>query len=224
MRFIDVHTHNIIRTGSPFFIMNIMSDFDQISHVNGFYSAGLHPWYLMEKNVEMEFSLLEKRLNNSNVLAVGECGLDKLCTIEWSLQELWFEKQVLLANEVMKPLIVHCVRAFDEILAMLKASKVIVPVIFHGYEKSESVAFKILQQNPNYYLSFGKGLMNKHIANVFRHIPDDRILLETDSSSFSIEEIYFKASQIKNLSLERLKEQIGSTALKIFGKSILLYE
>lgn len=221
MRLIDIHTHCVHPNGSAISIMNVLSGFDQLADEQHFYSAGLHPWYLKDSQAENDFSRLEKLVLHPHVLAIGECGLDKVCDTEMTLQEVWFRKQIMLANTVMKPLIIHCVRAYDEVLAILKSIPVQVPVIFHGYGKSESLARRILGENSNYYLSFGKGLMKEDVAGVFNVLSSDRIFLETDSSSFSIEEFYSKASQIKNVSLEQMTEQIGTTALKVFGKSIL---
>ncbi len=55
-----------------------------------------------------------------NCFAIGECGLDSLVPIDQKIQEDVFVKQINIANEVKKPIIVHCVRKFYEVISFKK--------------------------------------------------------------------------------------------------------
>lgn len=92
----------------------------QPGNKTGKYSAGLHPWYIDETGWKTSFEALKQFSLQNQVIAIGECGLDKVCKTSFSLQQEVFIAQLLWANEINKPLIIHCVKAFDEILGLLK--------------------------------------------------------------------------------------------------------
>ncbi len=214
LNFLDIHTHKTKSESTAFAIQNVFSHFELID-ATGYYSAGLHPWYLDVTTAKKQFSELEKICSKENVLAIGECGLDKVCTTNMKLQEEYFIKQVQLANLIQKPIIIHCVRAFDEVLQILKKCGNKVPVIFHGFNKSANLADKILSKG--HYLAFGSHLNNQNIAEVFRSVPEDRVFLETDDATQSIEDIYKVAAQIKQMDLSILQQQIAINAGIVFG-------
>jgi TatD DNase family protein len=153
-----------------------------------------------------------------NVVAVGEAGLDKVCTTDFVLQQTVFSAHIQLANELQKPLIVHCVRAHAEAIQLLEKNKVKVPVLFHGFTKSKELALQLMAQG--YYLSFGHGLMKNNLRAVFAALPLDQLLLETDNSSASIEEIYTLAAKAFQIDEESLSLQLSKNAAKVFGAVI----
>ena len=149
-----------------------------------------------------------------NVLAIGECGLDRICNTDFKLQEKVFVEQILWANEIAKPLIIHCVKAHHEVLLLLKEFNRTSPVIFHGFNNKLETANKILEHG--HYLSFGKQLLNPAIENIFSKISLEKIFLETDDSEVAIDDIYKQAAKIKNISTERLSLQIKNNLNRIF--------
>lgn len=212
--YLDIHTHNKPRPGQHA-ILNVLKDFGTIPE-SGWYSAGLHPWYLNGQTAAESLQQLEIALHKSNVLAVGECGLDKVCDTDYQLQQQCFHQQVLFANTNNKPLILHCVKAFEDVLRILKEAKATVPVIFHGYHKSAELALQLTKAG--YYLSFGKHLFQPATAAVFETIPINHVFLETDASLHSIEHIYKLAAAIRQTAPDVLEEQIAANAAKLFGK------
>ncbi|MFM2135910.1 MAG: hypothetical protein RL021_1310 [Bacteroidota bacterium] len=155
-----------------------------------------------------------------NVLAIGECGLDKASSTEWELQEYWFQRQMELAESKNKPLIIHCVRAFGEVLASLKKANCRVPVVFHGFNKGPEIAGQILNQG--HYLSYGKNLLgSEKTQDAFLQTPFDRIFLETDDSGMSIESIYAAAATLKQVELKLLCKTIQRNAELAFGPQFL---
>ncbi len=217
MPFINIHTHTTAAS-SGIAIVNVLQDFKSIKS-DGWYSAGIHPWYVKE-NMDDEISALKKALTLTNVIVIGECGLDKICATNFELQKKIFSIQIAWANEFQKPMIIHCVKAYDEVLLQLKNEKVNVPVIFHGYNKSKELATSILKEG--YFLSFGKDLFREEVKIVFAEVPIEKIYLETDNSAFSIQEIYQKAAAIKHLSLETLMEKMNGNYLKLLATSNLI--
>ena len=210
---LNFHAH----TSSSNSIINISSSFDKILDI-GIFSAGLHPWFLNRSTFQQELNSLKKNSDKENVVAIGECGLDKVHNTPWDLQLEAFIAQIQLANSIKKPLIIHCVRAYDEIMLLLDDHKNSVPVIFHGFNKSILLAKQILHKG--YFLSFGKSIFFAEKAEVFRQVPLDRLFLETDSASLPIEEVYIEAAKIKSVSLNDLDDAIDQNIRSVFGKSL----
>jgi TatD DNase family protein len=207
----DLHTHH--HRAGQLALINRYKAFDALSK-ESIYTVGLHPWYLNE-HAEEAFEQLSKAAKQRNVLAIGECGLDKVCDTDFELQIAYFERQITLAKSLNKPLIIHCVRAFEEVMAVLKNNQVAVPVIFHGFNKNAQLAKRLVDQG--YYLSFGKHLKNEGVRDVLRSIPMERVFLETDDSILSIAEVYALAADALGISLENLAHHIEANVHSVFG-------
>lgn len=214
---LNIHTHHTPLPGQ-LAIMNLLKDFDAVP-ATGLYSAGLHPWYLHKETMDETLLQLKSALQKNNVLAVGECGLDKLCNTDYELQQYCFRQQVQLANQYRKPLILHCVKAFEDVLRILKEERVAVPVIFHGYHKNTALAQQLVKAG--YYLSFGKHLLQPVMATVFQSIPLNHVFLETDAAEMPIDELYAAAAAIKQIPVVALEEQLTANAEKLFAKIIV---
>ena len=180
---------------------------------------GIHPWHIDENTVAAEMAKVKMASELKNVLAIGECGLDRVCKTSYKLQEKIFIEQLLWANEIAKPLIIHCVRAHREILFLLKEYNNLAPVIFHGFNNNEEIANSIIEAGC--MISFGKSLMYPNAENVFSKIPIENIFLETDDNEIIIDDIYKQAAKIKNISTERLSLQIQKNRNKVFNNIAL---
>jgi TatD DNase family protein len=168
------------------------------------YSIGIHPKDIDVNDIDSQFNWLQSN-SNENCFAIGECGLDSFVEIDQKIQEDVFLRQIKISNELKKPIIIHCVRKFYEVISLKKYAEQ--PMIIHGFNKKQSIADDLLKNN--FYLSFGKAVLyNLSLQNTLKITPLDKIFLETDNDDFSIEELYHKASEIKEISLEKLNEQI----------------
>lgn len=177
------------------------------------FSAGIHPKDI-DDNFEHYFSELKKISSSKNCLAIGECGLDGIINIDEKLQENVFGKQILWANEIRKPIIIHCVRRFSELLKFKKIAEV--PMIIHGFNKKKTIAQEM--QNHGFYLSFGKAvLQNVSLQQIIKDFPLEKLFLETDAADFDIEILYQKVSELKNISIENLHSQILENLKKIIS-------
>ena len=131
--YFDIHTHHM--GGDGFRIVNRPPD-DFMPCQEQWYSVGVHPWALQQGEVRQEtWEKLREAAVHPQVLAVGEAGLDRLVQVPMKLQEAVFARQAELAGEAGKPLIVHLVRAVDELLRLKKALKPGVPwiILLHPF-------------------------------------------------------------------------------------------
>jgi len=215
MQYFNLHTHKF--TNNPLIVELVNQypwEFDaSISQ----YSIGIHPWYIDEKRWESDLTIIEEKLKHPECLALGECGLDKRIEIPLSLQTEVFERQIALAEKYQKPIVLHLVAAFDELITIKKKLKVTVPMIIHGFSKNEQIAKQLLANG--FYLSFGKYLLrNPDLKQVFQSVPNDRFFLETDTIEETLEEVYALAAKYKGMSLEIMKNQVQSNWGNVFGK------
>ncbi len=213
MKFYNLHTHKFNNNPDVFELVNQYPwEFDEAIPN---YSIGIHPWYIDENRLETDLKVIEERLQLSECLALGECGLDKRIDVPMTLQVDVFKKQIALAEKYQKPLVLHLVAAFDELIALKKQLNISIPIIIHGFSKSEQLAKQLIDNG--FYLSFGKYLLrNLELEAVFKSIPDDKFFLETDIIEETLEEVYQKAAFYKNISVEELKEQVEMNWRNIF--------
>ncbi len=212
--FINIHTHHPPASGE-WAIQNRYADFESISKA-GYYSIGLHPWYI-NTNWPAQFKMFTTCSMQKNIIAIGEAGLDKVCKTDWPLQQIVFAKQLQLAKELNKPIIIHCVKAWDEVLHTLKNENITVPVIFHGFNKNESLAKKIT--DGGYYLSFGKALQQGAMQHVLTTVPLSQFFLETDDASISIELVYKYAAAALSIEMDLLSLQLRKNTSTVFGNT-----
>ena len=216
MKFVNLHTHFYTNSDSILEIVNqYPKDFsDEIPH----YSIGIHPWYIDNERINEDLKIIKEKLSLKECIALGECGLDKRIDKIYSVQINVFESQLDLLHEISKPVILHCVASFDELISCKKNSGLTSPFIIHGFSKNVQVAKQLLHQD--FYLSFGKYLLrNPELGNVFKQIPNEKIFLETDTISESLEEVYTFAAKCKNISVEEMKEIVWNNYQTVFKKT-----
>ncbi len=209
MQYFNIHTHHPPQA-NEWAIQNIHMDFEQVQ-ITGNYSIGLHPRYISE-NWKVDFIILQKLATKNYVKAIGECGLDKLSVIDFTLQQEVFALQIKWANNLHKPLIIHCVKAYDEVLQLLKQSNV--PAVFHGFNKSEQLARQIIKAG--HFISFGKALLQEHIQQIAASLPLQKLFLETDDSELPIQTIYTLAAKVFSIDEDSLSLQLQKNAAKVF--------
>ena len=215
MKFFNLHTH--LYTNQPDVLELVNQYPHEFNDLVPNYSIGIHPWYIVEDRIEADFEFLESKLTDEKCLAIGECGLDKRIVLSMDLQQNIFEKHLALAEKYQKPVIIHCVAAFQELIAITKNRKVSVPMIVHGFSKNELVAKELLANG--FYLSFGKWLiLNPELELVFQSVPNDRFFLETDTITEEIQEVYALAANYKNLEINSIEEIVLKNYNTVFNK------
>lgn len=196
MQFLDFHHHTKGKSG----IYNLnykeeASDFP--------FSVGIHPKDI-KASWQEDLEIIQEISLSKNCIAIGECGLDGLVPVDERLQNIVFQQHINWAEEIKKPVIVHCVRRFSQLLHY-KHSKT--PIIIHGFNKKENIGKELLQAG--FSLSFGKAaLENLSLQRLIADIPIRKMFLESDDSDFDIGVLYQKVADIKSISLENLKSQM----------------
>lgn len=208
----NLHTH--ISTNNPN-IFEIVNRYPNEEIGAPYFSTGIHPWYIDEEKVEEHLSIIEDRLQMPNCFALGECGLDKRIEIPLGVQINVFEKQLELAKKYNKPVILHLVAAFQELIEITRKLQPEVPMIIHGFSKNAQVAKQLIDNG--FYLSFGKYLLrNPELSGILAIVPEDRFFLETDTIEEGIEEVYAKAALARNVNVEALKNTISTNFKTVF--------
>jgi len=213
MQFFNLHTHQF--TNQPD-VLELVNQYPQeFEAAIPFYSIGIHPLFIDENRLEKDFQILDQKLAMPQCLALGECGLDKRSETPFELQQSVFEKQLILAEKYQKPVVIHCVAAFQEVIEIKKRLKITVPIIIHGFSKNEQLAKQLIDNG--FYISFGKYLLrNPELKSVFKSILNDRFFLETDTIEEGIRDVYALAAKYKELELNELQEIINKNYNKVF--------
>ena len=110
---IDIHTHRPDADGA--LISVDPRDFDP--QPGKWYSVGFHPWHDVGLLTPEDFDLLERCVCHPQVLAIGETGIDHLRGDAVPIQANAFVRHLRLAHELNKPVVAHCVKAAQDILA-----------------------------------------------------------------------------------------------------------
>ena len=220
---INIHTHNPEKQDNQQIIYNLtipeteeaLETFPDETIPNSCLSAGIHPWYINENNQKFQLEKLRQLAKHQDIKLIGECGLDRLKGASLSLQEEIFIKQIRIAEEVKKPLIIHCVKCFNELISIKKIVRPKIPMIVHGFNNSPMIAQILLEKG--FYLSLGFAILqeNSNAAQILSQIPLEKLFFETDDKDISISEIYEKASFIIKTPLNKLEDIIFANYLEI---------
>lgn len=205
--FINIHTHSLLNNSSVSQIIH-HSVIEELPS-EGFFSVGLHPWHIGDHKLEAILPNLMQMSARPNVKAIGEIGIDRVIALSYEIQEKFFKAQLTVAEHFKKPVIVHSVKAHSDILNVRKNGNYKMPWIIHGFNASKQTADQLTKMN--IYLSFGEALMDESSKafEIFPMIPTKNIFLETDESSYSIQEIYEKAAGLKKMTVEQLKQKMA---------------
>jgi TatD DNase family protein len=208
-----MHTHSSAGNTEVLEIVNqYPSTFEE---TDSYFSIGIHPWYINEDTWKEELVFIEAKIQLKNCLALGECGLDKRRETPIELQIEVFEAQLLLAQKHQIPVIIHCVAAFQELIALKLKLGITIPMVVHGFSKSEELAEQLL--NKGFYISFGKYLIkNPDLKQAFEKVPNDRFFLETDTIDEGIEQVYDLAAKYKEIAVETLQQIVNKNFNTVF--------
>lgn len=155
-------------------------------------------------------------LARGHPIAIGEAGYDRAIRVPLALQHDILVWQEEIAASLHLPVIYHAVKADDLLLARAKVMPGLVRII-HGFAGKSSSAHQLLRAG--FCFSFGEALLNsrRSAAGSIRVVPLDRLFLETDESSFSIQEIYAQAANLLNLDVAYLRNAIFANFVRIFN-------
>lgn len=219
-QFLNFHTHAISQNPKEKSIYNLLiQDAEQFKNLqNVLISVGIHPWYADAENWGSQLQIVEKMAGDEQVIAIGECGLDCLIALPLDQQLRIFEAQIRIAERVQKPVIIHCVRAFNELLQWKKQTKQTVPFIVHGFNNKPEIAHRLVAHG--FYFSLGTALLqsNSNAVKVLKMIPVTRLFLENDDKDVLIEKVYEAAAIHLEMTVSALQNQIWTNFATVFKR------
>ena len=206
----NVHTHRRLPAdGGVYSIINIDSLDAPFCLEDGElqkYSAGIHPWRANVTNLPDTMMQLKQIVESPRVLLVGECGLDKRCDTSFEVQQQVLDAQIQLSEEVQKPMIIHCVKAWEEIVSLKKRHQPKQAWIIHGFRGKPQLMQQLI--GAGFYLSFGRLFNEESIQQT----PIGRLLLETDENDeCSIQAVYRSVANSRNIKEADLVSYVKDT-------------
>ena len=213
--FIDIHTHRIKLCDNLIQIVNL--DLERPCPEQGYYSYGIHPWALDRADFQVDEALnkLKGNLQQPQVIALGEAGLDKFHA-DFEQQIKVFERQIVLSENMKKPMILHDVKSHNEIIALRKKHRVKQPWIVHGFNGTAQDAAQLTRQG--IFLSVGESLLHpdRKIYNSLKTIDIDYIFFETDMAEIGIDKVYETAAKLLETDIVTLQKQIFTNFARVF--------
>lgn len=208
---LDVHTHRLPQDAATALLSCSLRDVPVPPRAK-FLSVGIHPWYITREDYHQQVEWVHEMANDKRVIALGEAGLDKRCTTPFDLQVEAFRNVALLAEERQLPLLIHAVKATEELFTLKKQLCPHNAWIIHGFRGKKELAESFIRQG--FYLSFGENYQ----PEALRTIPEDRLLLGTDESTELIENLYRRAAQERTAGLEAFTAKVQETINYLFFK------
>lgn len=213
--YIDVHTH-VKRPCTDQGVDILALSVEEETSSGTLYTAGVHPWNVAEVDFEAVHRLLDNHAQSACFVGVGEIGLDRARPEYWDKQLLFFEHQLKWAQSNAKPVVLHCVRSYYDVIAVVKKARATVPLIFHGYRGNEQVTRALLAYNS--YFSFGLRELSPEKMNA---VPLSRMFFETDGNAdIQIDRVYEDAGKILNVPADKMASQIWGNAETVFGRQV----
>ena len=206
---LDIHTHHLSEDPSNA-VLNCEIKNQPIPN-NAFYiSVSIHPWQLTYDNSQLQLEWLLTTLTDKRVIAIGEVGLDKLCTTPFDLQNNIFCNIIDIASQYNLPLIIHAVKTTNELIMLKKQIQPKNAWIIHGFRGKKELAKSLIEQG--FYLSFGE----RYNPQSLQSTPVDRLLFETDESTININYLYEQAAILRGVTINQLTRTTQETMNKIF--------
>lgn len=214
--YLDFHNHRM-KHAQDDEIMEIVSIHPGKDREREYFTAGMHPWWTDEPINDAQRQVLTHLLNKNHCLAMGEIGLDNLKGPQMEKQMDVLRSQLSLASELDKPVIIHCVRAYDQLIHIKKEFPDINKWCVHGYGRHAILAQQLIDHG--FYLSIMPTVKDDRYKELFSTLPHDRLFLETDSMpDVSIKDVYSRVSKAAGIDMTTLSQQMNNNAKEFFSK------
>ncbi len=218
-KFINIHTHSDQNVDNNDIIEVKSINVDDNTDVDAFpfCTIAAHPYSIKPSSSFIEYnSFLERNIIKDNVIAIGETGLDRTHNDSFTTQKRVFLEHILMSEKYQKPMILHVVRVFPDIIELRKQTRATMPWIIHGFQANEQTIEQLLRHN--FYLSLGDVLYKneERAKKLLEIIPLERLFFETDTRETSIIDVYNQASFLSNKTIDEFRKPIFSNFVKIF--------
>lgn len=200
----DIHTHSLEKYPNTISIVNLSPDNYKALHTSvELFSIGLHPWHIHADRLEEDILFIKETISHPHAKMIGECGLDKVCETPFDLQEKAFIAQINISEQIGKSLIIHCVKAFDEVIALKKKMNPQQDWIIHGFRGKPEQALQLAKFG--FFFSLG----TKFNINSIQTIPLHQLFFETDDENTDIRLVYQSAARILSITEDTLIQKIN---------------
>ncbi|MCD8185125.1 MAG: TatD family hydrolase [Rikenellaceae bacterium] len=210
--YIDIHTHHPHRQPGVLELYSYRLG-SREPLLAGKYTAGIHPWDAAAADVS-ELTFFDHP--HHGLIGIGEIGLDfARKETDRKKQTDLLRLQLAVAEKGRLPVLVHCVKAYNQITAESK-HYCLPAVIFHGFTGSPTLMEQLVGSGWN--LSFGYRMFDSpKTMQALKEIPADRFFLETDDGEKpEIGQLYQRTAELRMVSQESLKQQIFTNYNRIF--------
>lgn len=223
------------------FMINVGTDIEESERVieiadgykEGVYAAvGLHPLYIDKENFLSSFASYEEMVKHEKVVAVGETGLDYKYVADDKEEKIKqkdvFEKHIELAEKFGLPLILHCRKAHQDMINILKSKgQSSISGVIHCFTGGEKELEEYLKMG--FYIGLNGIIFKFNIEKVIKKAPLERILLETDcpfltplpekgrNEPLFIKHTAEEVARIKGVSVEEAVRITTQNAKKLFN-------
>ncbi len=218
IKFTNAHTHQASSRDAVSVVNLFPDEYPYRLIESGLYSIGLHPWHADGETDEELLAKVEQVARNEQVVAIGEVGLDraKKGIANFQHQIEVFERQIEIAQNAKKPLVIHCVKAYSELISIRKKFPSNEVWVIHGFAANQTIANNLI--GLNCVLSFGISVFNRNAKahSTLPKIDINKILLETDETDFLPYDLYRYVAELLNININELKEIIHSNFEKFF--------
>lgn len=206
--YFDAHTHHHQHTNHEVYNLRVEEE------ICDNFSIGIHPWDASEGLKSLPF--IEKIIQEKGCVAIGETGLDRIQGPDLSVQDWLFRKHIELSETYQLPLIIHCVRCWNELKLIRRELQPKQYWIYHGISKA-SLMQEILSEG--FIVSIGaRVLSNEKLQEAVKMIPFEQMLIETDDSLVPIERIYHIIAELKGIPTSELKAILAHNFKRIFSR------
>lgn len=221
MKLVNFHTHKPqFNNNSICVVPYDVDNFNDYSSLH-YKTIGLHPWKTDSNEVSQWLNMLQELAKQIDFIGIGEIGLDRLKGAPLKKQIDIFERIVGIATEYKKPIIIHCVRCWTELIAILSKSKYRdIPKAIHGFRGKADIAKQLVDNG--FYLSFGTALIHAtpELAEALTIVPKNKLFFETDDTEIPIYEVYDAAADILDSTIEELVSFTNQNLMTFFGNTL----
>ncbi len=221
--YIDIHVHGGSPASGVFILESLMAHEEKlpVALAGVAYTYGIHPWFLNEGNHRQLLISVANSVINPEIIAIGEAGFDRLRGPSMLIQRIAFEEQIAISEEIGKPVVIHCVRAWDQLLSVQKKLKPRMPWLVHGFRGNRELAGQLLAKGMYLSLWFDFALKPES-GKLLRSLPINRIFLETDGAEADIRNIYIKVAKDLDLDVDELKTSLLNNFKSFFNYDLQL--
>ncbi|MDR1742460.1 MAG: TatD family hydrolase [Dysgonamonadaceae bacterium] len=215
MELYDIHTHQIFLEDNddPYHscildVYPLEFEVAKESYQRHCFSCGIHPWYAEDS--ENQLAYLAEIASDPRIVAIGETGLDKLKGPSYDVQIPVFKKHIELSENLGKPVIVHCVKAWDELIRVRKETNPSQPWIIHGYRGKPELTKRLVKEG--FMFSFGDDIN----VDSMQFIPQESMFCETDEDEMDIRDVYLQAAQALDMEIKVFAEIVTKNVRRVF--------